>query len=184
VDHVTAVLRAAGWDGTVHAFPDGVRTAQAAADGLGCEVGAIANSLIFDAAGSPVLILTSGAHRVDTAKVAVDLGLPSLDRASAEFVRLHTGQAIGGVAPVGHPTRIPTYLDRALAAYDPIWAAAGHSHAVFDTTYPELRDMTTGRRRGRRRTVGRRSGPCSSARGYASAAYRLTRTPSGSPSRA
>jgi prolyl-tRNA editing enzyme YbaK/EbsC (Cys-tRNA(Pro) deacylase) len=91
----------------VHVFPDGVRTAQAAADGLGCPLGAIANSLIFDAAGSPVLILTSGAHRVDTAKVAAGLGLPSLARASAEFVRLHTGQAIGGVAPVGHPAQIP-----------------------------------------------------------------------------
>jgi prolyl-tRNA editing enzyme YbaK/EbsC (Cys-tRNA(Pro) deacylase) len=126
----------------VHVFPDGVRTAQAAADGLGCPLGAIANSLIFDAAGSPVLILTSGAHRVDTAKVAAGLGLPSLARASAEFVRLHTGQAIGGVAPVGHPAQIPTYLDRALAAYDPIWAAAGHSHAVFDTSYDELRELT------------------------------------------
>ena len=142
VDHVTAILRSAGWDGTVHVFPDGVRTAQAAADGLGCEVGAIANSLIFDAGGAPVLILTSGAHRVDTVKVARDLRLPGLDRASAEFVRVHTGQAIGGVAPVGHPSPLRTYLDRALASYDPIWAAAGHSHAVFDTSYEQLQELT------------------------------------------
>ena len=142
VDRVIAILRSAGWDGTVHVFPDGVRTAQAAADGLGCEVGAIANSLVFDAGGRPVLILTSGVHRVDTAKVAAALGLPGLDRASAEFVRLHTGQSIGGVAPVGHTSRLPTYLDRTLADYDPIWAAAGHSHAVFDTSYEQLRDLT------------------------------------------
>ncbi len=142
VDHVTEILRAGGWDGSVHVFPDGVRTAQAAADGLGCEVGAIANSLVFDAAGEPVLILTSGAHRVDTGKVAADLGLPALDRASADFVRLHTGQAIGGVAPVGHPEPLRTCLDRVLASYERIWAAAGHSHAVFDTTYDELRELT------------------------------------------
>jgi prolyl-tRNA editing enzyme YbaK/EbsC (Cys-tRNA(Pro) deacylase) len=140
VDHVIAVLRAAGWDGNVHASPAVCAWRRRPADGLGCEVGAIANSLTFDVAGSPVLILTSGAHRVDTTKVAV--GLPSLDRASAEFVSLHTAQTIGGVAPVGHPTRIATYLDRALAAYDPIWTAAGHSHAVFDTTCAELRDVT------------------------------------------
>jgi prolyl-tRNA editing enzyme YbaK/EbsC (Cys-tRNA(Pro) deacylase) len=142
IDHVVGGLRAAGWDGTVHVFPDGVRTAQAAADGLGCDVGAIANSLIFDAGGSPVLILTSGAHRVDTDRVAARLGVATLDRAGAVFVRTHTGQAIGGVAPVGHPTPLPTYLDRALAAHDPIWAAAGHSHAVFSTSYEELRALT------------------------------------------
>lgn len=139
---VVAALRASGWDGTVHTFADGVKTAQAAADGLGCEVGAIANSLIFDAAGSAVLILTSGAHRVDPLLAATTIGVPSLDRAAPAFVREHTGQTIGGVAPLGHPAPLATYLDMALAAYPVIWAAAGHSHAVFSTTYDELRALT------------------------------------------
>lgn len=142
IDRVTTALRAGGWDGTVHTFSDGARTAKAAADSVGCEVGAIANSLIFDADGSPALILTSGAHRVDPVLVAATIGVGSLDRATPDFVRHHTGQAIGGVAPLGHPTPVPTYLDRALARYDVIWAAAGHSHAVFATSYDELRALT------------------------------------------
>ena len=134
-----------GWAlgrGEVRVLPQAVRTAQQAAGALGCQVGAIANSLIFDADGSPVLILTSGAHRVDTALVARTLGVTSLHRASAEFVRAHTGQAIGGVAPVGHPAPVPTYVDRALAGHRVVWAAAGHAHAVFDTTYDELKTLT------------------------------------------
>lgn len=142
IDRVTTALRAGGWDGTVHTFSDGVRTAKAAAEGLGCEAGAIANSLVFDADGSPVLILTSGSHRVEQVKAAATIGVGSLDRAAPDFVRHHTGQTIGGVAPLGHPARLPTYIDRALAAYDVIWAAAGHSHAVFSTTYDELRALT------------------------------------------
>jgi prolyl-tRNA editing enzyme YbaK/EbsC (Cys-tRNA(Pro) deacylase) len=142
IDAVTDLLHAAGWDGTVHTFAAGVKTAQAAADGLGCEVGAIANSLIFNADGNPVLILTSGAHRVDPMLVAQTIGVGALDRAAPDFVRTHTGQTIGGVAPLGHPAPLPTYLDRALAAYPVIWAAAGHSHAVFNTTYDELRRLT------------------------------------------
>ena len=142
VQRVTDVLTSRGWRGTVRTFPDGVRTAQAAAAALGCEVGAIANSLLFDADGSPVLILTSGAHRVDVDVVATRLGVGALRRAGPDFVRTHTGQAIGGVAPVGHLAPVPTFLDRALTAYDVIWAAAGHSHAVFDTTYDELRAVT------------------------------------------
>ncbi|MEJ7690930.1 MAG: YbaK/EbsC family protein [Nocardioidaceae bacterium] len=99
IDRVTAALRARGWDGTVRTFPDGVRTAAAAAQALGCDVGAIANSLLFDADGSPVLILTSGAHRVEVDLVAATLGVTVLGRSSPDFVRTHTGQAIGGVAP-------------------------------------------------------------------------------------
>lgn len=132
-------------------LPDSVHTAQLAADALGCEVGAIANSLLFaavplDASTSdgpaPLLLLTSGAHRVDTAKVAADLGLDRLDRASSSFVKEHTGQVIGGVSPIGHPEHIPTYLDPALKENDEIWAAAGHPAAVFATTYDELQQMT------------------------------------------
>jgi prolyl-tRNA editing enzyme YbaK/EbsC (Cys-tRNA(Pro) deacylase) len=145
IDNVAERLRSLGAAGSIRVLPDQARTAQQAADGLGCEVGAIANSLVFDADGAPVLILTSGAHRVDTAKVAERIGVAELRRASPEFVREHTGQVIGGVAPVGHPTPIPTYLDRALAAYPVVWAAGGHAHAVFDTTYDELLRMTGAR---------------------------------------
>ena len=141
VANVTSHLHRLGAAGSVQVLPDSARTAQQAADGLGCEVGAIANSLVFEGDGSPVLILTSGAHRVDTARVAATLGV-SLRKADPEFVQAHTGQVIGGVAPVGHPRRIRTFLDRALAAYPTIWAAAGHAHAVFDTTYDELLRLT------------------------------------------
>lgn len=139
---VVAALRAGGWNGELKTFASGVRTAAAAADSLGCEVGAIANSLVFTADGSPVLILTSGAHRVDPAHVADTLGVTAVERATPDVVRRATGQAIGGVAPLGHPQPVPTYLDRFLARYDVVWAAAGHSHAVFATTYDELRALT------------------------------------------
>jgi len=137
-----AALAEAGGTGRIVVLPDSVHTAALAAEALGCEVGAIANSLLFDCAGEPVLILTSGGHRVDTAKVAADLGLPRVKRASPEFVREHTGQVIGGVSPLAHPRPIRTYLDTALAAYDELWAAAGHPAAVFSSTYDELRAMT------------------------------------------
>jgi prolyl-tRNA editing enzyme YbaK/EbsC (Cys-tRNA(Pro) deacylase) len=119
-----------------------VHTAALAAEALGCEVGAIANSLVFDAGGRPVLILTSGGHRVDTAKVAAELGVERLKRATPEFVREHTGHVIGGVSPIDHPRPVPTYLDRALQQYAEIWAAAGHPAAVFSSTYDELLVMT------------------------------------------
>ncbi|GAW54177.1 YbaK/prolyl-tRNA synthetase associated domain-containing protein [Nocardioides sp. PD653] len=123
-------------------LPDSVHTAALAAEALGCEVGAIANSLLFDADGSPVLILTSGAHRVDTHKVAGLVGVTELKRASPEFVREHTGQVIGGVSPIAHPAPVPTYLDSWLRRYDVVWAAAGHPAAVFSTTFDELASMT------------------------------------------
>ncbi len=133
---------AAGGGGRVVILPDSVHTAALAAEALGCEVGAIANSLLFDAGGTPVLILTSGAHRVDTTATAARIGVPMLKRASPEFVREHTGQVIGGVSPLAHPSPVPTYLDPALRQYDEIWAAAGHPAAVFSTTYDELMQMT------------------------------------------
>jgi prolyl-tRNA editing enzyme YbaK/EbsC (Cys-tRNA(Pro) deacylase) len=131
-----------GGTGEIVILPDSVHTAALAAEALGCEVGAIANSLLFDAGGTPVLILTSGAHRVDTAKTAAALGVDRLRRASPEFVRQHTGQAIGGVSPIGHPAPVPTYLDSWLQRYDVVWAAAGHPAAVFSTSYDELLRMT------------------------------------------
>src|SRR5215510_16203246 len=108
---------AAGGGGRVVILPDSVHTAALAAAALGCEVGAIANSLLFDAEGTPVLILTSGAHRVDTAVTAERIGVPALRRPSPEFVRQHTSQVIGGVSPLGHPSPVSTYLDLALRQY-------------------------------------------------------------------
>lgn len=131
-----------GGTGQVVILPDSVHTAALAAEALGCEVGAIANSLLFDAAGSPVLILTSGAHRVDTALAARQVGVERLRRASPDFVREHTGQVIGGVSPIGHPTPLPTYLDPWLRRHPVVWAAAGHPAAVFSTTYAELLALT------------------------------------------
>ncbi len=113
-----------------------------AAQALGCEVGAIANSLLFDSGEGPVLVLTSGGHRVDVTATAARIGVPRLKRASPDFVREHTGQVIGGVSPLAHPAPVPTSLDRHLATFDEIWAAAGHPAAVFSTTYAELLAMT------------------------------------------
>ena len=133
---------AAGGGGRIVILPDSVHTAVLAAEALGCEVGAIANSLLFDAGGTPALILTSGAHRVDTAATAERIGVVGLRRATPEFVREHTGNVIGGVSPLGHPAPVPTWLDVDLRRYDEIWAAAGHPAAVFSTTYDELLAMT------------------------------------------
>jgi prolyl-tRNA editing enzyme YbaK/EbsC (Cys-tRNA(Pro) deacylase) len=131
-----------GGTGEVVILPDSVHTAALAAEALGCEVGAIANSLLFDADGTPVLILTSGAHRVDTDKVAALVGVGKLKRATPDFVREHTGQVIGGVSPIAHPAPVPTYLDSWLRRYEVVWAAAGHPAAVFSTTFDELAAMT------------------------------------------
>lgn len=137
-------LRAKGFEPRVVVLPESAPNAQAAADQIGCEVGAIANSLIFDADGAPLLVLTSGAHRVDTAKLAAGLGVASLGRATKEFVYEHTGQRIGGVAPVGHPAPVRTLIDEALRAYPEVWAAAGHAHTVFPLTFEELVRVTGG----------------------------------------
>ncbi|MBB3675642.1 YbaK/EbsC family protein [Modestobacter versicolor] len=144
VAEVAQQLRAAGAAGEVHVLTDSARTAAAAAAQLGVEVGAIANSLVFDVGGEPLLVLTSGAHRVDEALVADLLGVPAITRATPEFVRRHTGQAIGGVAPLGHPAPIGTLVDVELARHDRVWAAAGHPHTVFPTTYDELLRLTEG----------------------------------------
>lgn len=135
-----------GGTGEVVVLPASVHTAALAAEALGCEVGAIANSLVFRSDQgdhrSPVLVLTSGAHRVDVKATAERIGVGSLGRADAEFVRRHTGQVIGGVSPIAHPAPVPTYLDTWLRRHDVIWAAAGHPAAVFSTTVDELLAMT------------------------------------------
>jgi prolyl-tRNA editing enzyme YbaK/EbsC (Cys-tRNA(Pro) deacylase) len=141
---VARLLTEAGGSGQVQVLPTEVRTAVAAAAALDVPVGAIVNSLVFEAAGAPVLILTSGAHRVDASKVAALLGVPQVSPASADFVRHHTGQAIGGVAPIGHPEPIGTLVDVELARYDVVWAAAGHPASVFPTSYEELLRLTAG----------------------------------------
>jgi prolyl-tRNA editing enzyme YbaK/EbsC (Cys-tRNA(Pro) deacylase) len=139
-----AVLRSLDVAGEVREFPSAVPTAAAAAGQLGCDVGAIANSLVFAAGGAPLLVMTSGAHRVDTARVAKLLDLSSVDRADAKSVRAWTGQVIGGVGPVGHPAPIRTLVDNWLARYEVVWAAAGHPHAVFPTSFAELLRITGG----------------------------------------
>ena len=128
----------------IRILDDSARTAAQAADQLGVEVAQIANSLLFDADGAPLLVMASGGHRVDTAKVAALVGATRVRRADPDFVRTHTGFAIGGVAPVGHPHPIRTLVDRDLGAFDVLWAAAGHPHAVFPTTYDELLTITGG----------------------------------------
>jgi len=142
--HVADVLRILGVPGQVRELPEPAPTAATAAAQLGCEVGAIANSLLFSADRQPLLILTSGAHRVDTAKVAAELGVEKLGRADPDFVHASTGQRIGGVAPVGHPRPIRTLVDNALAKYGVVWAAAGHAHTVFPTSFDELVRITSG----------------------------------------
>jgi prolyl-tRNA editing enzyme YbaK/EbsC (Cys-tRNA(Pro) deacylase) len=148
---MAAALREAGMSSAadgIRILDDEVRTAAAAAQALGVEVGAIANSLVFRATYGdevrPLLALTSGAHRADTAVLAELTGADEVGRADPAFVREHTGQAIGGVAPVGHPHRLHTVVDKDLARYAVVWAAAGHPKSVFPTTYAGLLALTGG----------------------------------------
>lgn len=145
---VAAALQAAGATGAadrIRELDDSTRTAADAAKALGCELGAIANSLVFDRDGEAILVMTSGRHRVDTDLLARGLGAQAIRKASPEQVRAATGQAIGGVSPVGHPAPVPTFVDAALADYDTLWAAAGTPNTVFPTTYAELLRLTGGR---------------------------------------
>lgn len=137
-------LARAGLRASIVELPGAARTAQAAAEFLGCDVGQIANSLVFRAEESDaaLLVMSSGAKRVDIARLAALAGEP-VGKADADFVRRHTGFAIGGVAPVGHGvTR--TFVEKSLAAYRELWAAAGHPHTVFRLTYAELLRITGG----------------------------------------
>ncbi|MFJ4776254.1 YbaK/EbsC family protein [Streptomyces sp. NPDC088762] len=142
---VARALAAAGIPGQVRQLAQSARTAAEAAAALGCDVGAIANSLVFISGDQPVLVLTSGRHKVDTAGLAARWGRPELRRATPEQVRVATGQAIGGVAPVGHPMQLPTVVDEALTSHRRVWAAAGTPHTVFPTTADELLRLTGGR---------------------------------------
>lgn len=142
VANVRRALHAAGAADTVAVFASAVPTAAAAADTLGCDVAAIANSLVFELDGAPLLILASGAARVDVRKVAARLGSGKIRRADPDFVLLHTGQRVGGVAPVGHPAKIRTLLDESLRSHELLWAGAGDHNAMFSITYQELHRIT------------------------------------------
>ncbi|TDD54253.1 YbaK/EbsC family protein [Nonomuraea terrae] len=141
---VESALRERGANGEIVVLPERAPTAATAAAQLGCEVGAIANSLIFDADGEPLLVLTSGAHRVDVELIARTAGVQRVRRATPEFVRAATGQPIGGVAPVGHPAPVRTLVDNWLSKHDVVWAAGGHPSTVFPTTFDELVGITGG----------------------------------------
>jgi len=158
---VQSALDSLGVLGRVRALPEPAPSAATAAAQLGVDVGAIANSLLFaaiPAASSastvaphevpstavPLLVMTSGSHRVNTSWVAAEHGFTSLKRADPDFVRTHTGQPIGGVAPLGHPSQVRTLVDTALADHLVIWAAGGHPHYVFPTTFKELLRITDG----------------------------------------
>ena len=141
---VRDALRAAGVPGEIVVLPDAASTAVLAADALGIEVGAIANSLVFWSDDEPLLVMTSGAHRVETAALAARLGRGRIARATPEQVREATGQAIGGVAPTGHPAPLLTVVDEDLAGYSEIWAAGGTPHTVFPLTFDELVRLTGG----------------------------------------
>ncbi|MCZ4119808.1 YbaK/EbsC family protein [Streptomyces sp. H39-S7] len=143
-EEVARALAEAGIGGRVRQLTASARTAAEAAAALGCDVGAIANSLVFISDDEPVLVLTSGRHQVDTSALAARWGRGKLRRATPEQVRQATGQAIGGVAPVGHPQALPTVVDAALTDYPQLWAAAGTPHTVFPTTADELLRLTGG----------------------------------------
>jgi prolyl-tRNA editing enzyme YbaK/EbsC (Cys-tRNA(Pro) deacylase) len=144
VSAVEQALEAAGAAGDITVFAEPVPTAAAAAATLHCEVGAIANSLVFAADGDALLILASGAHRVHTGRLARRLGTGKIRQADPGFVLAHTGQAVGGVAPVGHPRPLRTVVDRALASYPVVWAGAGDERAMFATSFDELVKITGG----------------------------------------
>jgi prolyl-tRNA editing enzyme YbaK/EbsC (Cys-tRNA(Pro) deacylase) len=149
VRRVAAALASFGVRGQITVLDDAARTARQAADALKIEIAQIANSLVFrthreDDAIRPLLVLTSGAHRVDTSKVADLLQLRSISLADAQFVRKHTGFAIGGVAPIALRHPMETVIDVSLSRYDHVWAAAGHPHTLFPTSYDELLRLTGG----------------------------------------
>lgn len=143
---VQETLNRLGFACRVLEFAESTRTAQEAADRVGCRLGQIVKSLIFKGleSGKPVLVLTSGSNRVDEKRIGLYAGEP-IGRADADFVRTITGFAIGGVPPVGHLQKMETYLDEDLLQYATIWAAAGTPNAVFELTPGDLQKMTDGK---------------------------------------
>ncbi len=146
VQRAVAAMESAGVKPEIKILSDSARSAKEAADALGIEVGQIASSIVFRLPNDkPLLVITSGRHRVDTELVARNLNVEKLHRADADFVRLWSGYAIGGVSPVGWISNEAVVLiDTALDEYEIVWAAAGHPHAVFPTTFADLRSLTNG----------------------------------------
>jgi len=139
VQRVQQTLKKLGVSGEVKALSDSARSAQEAADALGILVGQVASSIVFKLPDeSPLLVITSGRHRVDTALVAAHLGVDKLHRVDADYVKEQSGFSIGGVSPVGWISKATIIIDRALSEYEIVWAAAGHPHAVYPTTFDEL----------------------------------------------
>jgi prolyl-tRNA editing enzyme YbaK/EbsC (Cys-tRNA(Pro) deacylase) len=140
------LLNSLGYDYTVIEHVESTRTAQEAANRAGCELGQIVKSLIFKGkeSGKPILVLTSGANRVDEKRISGYAG-EHISRADADFVRSVTGFAIGGVPPVGHVQKMETYLDEDFLQYGTIWAAAGTPNAIFELKTEDLQKMTSGK---------------------------------------
>jgi len=144
VKRVAAALTEQGCDGQIKVLSDSARTAAEAASALEIEVGQIASSLIFKLPdGSPLLIITSGRHRVNTDLVASNLGIEKLGRVDADYVKEQSGFSIGGVAPIGWVSPAKILIDEALNDYEVVWAAAGHPHAVYPTSFAELLAITS-----------------------------------------
>ncbi len=145
VKKVQQTLKSLGFSDEIVVFPDSTRTAIEAAQAVGCSVGQIVKSLVFRGAQShkPALVLVSGANRVNEKRLGLLVG-EEIEKADADFVRQHTGFAVGGVPPVGHVERLVTFIDRDLLQYDEIWAAAGSPHAVFRLTPGDLQKLTGG----------------------------------------
>ncbi|KGA17531.1 hypothetical protein GM51_10155 [freshwater metagenome] len=143
VQRVSAKLKELGIKGEVHVLSDSARTAQEAADALGILVGQVASSIVFKLDDeSPLLVITSGRHRVDTKLVAEKLGVAKLHRVDADYVKEKSGFSIGGVSPVGWVSPATILIDEALNDYEVVWAAAGHPHSVYPTTFAELLECT------------------------------------------
>ena len=145
VKRIVEYMKLHGIKGEVRALSESARTAAEAAAALGVSPGQIASSIVFKLPnGRPLLVVTSGAHRVNTDLVANHLGVDKLHRADADFVKEVSGISIGGVSPFGWITNPTILIDNALKKYDVVWAAAGHAHAVFPTSYDELVTQTGG----------------------------------------
>ena len=144
VQRVQGLMKELGMKGEITALADSARTAKEAADALGIEVGQVASSIVFKLDdGSPLLVITSGRHKVDTDLVAKELNQSKLHRVDADYVKEKSGFSIGGVSPLGWISKPEIILiDEALDDYDVVWAAAGHPHAVYPTTYDELIQCT------------------------------------------
>ena len=141
---VASALAAIGIEPDIKILDADAKTAAAAAEQLGCEVGAIANSLVFECDGRPLLVMASGSHRVDTDLLARILDAGSITKASPQVVRNATDQTIGGVAPTGHPSRLRTVVDETLARYPVVWTAAGTPDSVMPLSYEQLLTITEG----------------------------------------